>query len=86
MKIGIITFDRQIQYYTLEKNLERAATDPVRMYVCADVDEPYAPVPPHQWLYGVNEYADQLEVLMDTIPELVAAMQVREGERWVLIW
>lgn len=80
VKIGIITFDRQIQYYTLEKNLERAATDPVRMYVCADVDEPYAPVPPHQWLYGVNEYADQLEVLMDTIPELVAAMQARQDD------
>ena len=55
---------------TTDSNSSRPNADPVKMFICPDTDDPFAPMPPNMWLYPVAKYADNFEQLMQTIPEV----------------
>jgi hypothetical protein len=74
VRAAIVTFDREVQFYTV--NMRSA--DPIKMYVCSPED-PLCPLPPDQWLLSVTADDSALDHLLQRIPELIAAMHGEGG-------
>lgn len=64
-KVGIVTFDRSLHFYNLDPRL----ADPVAVVV-ADIDEPFAPLPPSCWLVSLEEGRSRIDSLLDQLPDL----------------
>jgi hypothetical protein len=69
IRANIITFDKDVQFYSVRLD----SPDPVKMYVCCSED-PMCPLPTSHWLLEVTKDQESLELLLDRLPELVAAM------------
>jgi len=64
-KVGIMTFDNTLHYYTFNPNSEET-----RMVVVGDVSDPYAPVPEHCWLVDISDGTSKIEAALDLIEQV----------------
>jgi len=82
IKAGIITFNHEVQFYSVHLPSSRASSssDPIQIHVCGGGMDPFAPLPPDQWLYPVTAPSPDeqcpLDVLLERLPELIASMSL----------
>lgn len=70
-QFGLITFDKSVHYYTMEEGSET-----ISILSIADIDDPFAPVPPSSWL---TSDVVALERVCDLIETLYANTQIAEA-------
>jgi protein transport protein SEC24 len=71
IRVGIITFDRAIQFYRVK---EDSLSDPVRILV-VDSEDPAPPLPPEAWIFSLSSTTSIFATLLEKIPELIPALQ-----------
>jgi len=69
-RVGVFTYHRSIQYYSVRPD----HTEKVKMHI-VDSWDPIAALPPSLWLKSIAEEWDEIELLLERIPELVATEQ-----------
>jgi hypothetical protein len=69
VRAAVVTFDRDVQFYTVDP----ASADPVKMFVVSG-HEPLCPLPASRWLLRVTDQEAALDLLLQRIPELIAAL------------
>jgi hypothetical protein len=88
IRAGIITFNHEVQFYSVHLPSSRASSssssssssDPIQIHVCGGGVDPFAPLPPDQWLYPVTASSPDeqcpLDMLLQRLPELIASMSL----------
>jgi hypothetical protein len=71
IKVGILTFDSHVQFYSVKSNRVTDLQSPFKIMVC-DPNEPLCPIPISQWLMDVSTKFDQVDYLLEQLPELLA--------------
>eukprot|EP01038_Epipyxis_sp_PR26KG_P013994 gene13994-18767_t len=76
IKVGIITYDYQIQFYSVRM---KALYDPVQISI-VDSDDPIPPIPPSQWLHSlaISDGLAAIDMLIQKIPELIGSLHVND--------
>ena len=69
-RIGIFTYHRSIQYYSVR----REHGEQIKMHI-VDAWDPIAALPPSLWLKSVSEEWEEVELLLQRLPELIATEQ-----------
>lgn len=72
VRVGIVTFNSQLQFYSVNNRLH--SPDPIKISVC-DASDPFAMLPPSEWLYAVNSQFAFVEKLLQRLPELIVSLQ-----------
>lgn len=72
-RVGIITFDRHVHYYNMD-----AQFDTPRLLICPDINDPYAPVPPNNWLTPLEQGRDKIDAVCDLILSTYSKTEVAE--------
>jgi len=62
-RIGILTFDSQVHFYQLSGEI----TQP-KMYVMSNVDDPYIPLPPDEFVVNISDSEDLITELLEQLP------------------
>mmetsp|Transcript_500 Transcript_500/g.820 ORF Transcript_500/g.820 Transcript_500/m.820 type:complete len:637 (-) Transcript_500:129-2039(-) len=68
-RVGVITFSSQIHFYRPSPSGEG---DP-QMLIMSDIKDPFAPLPAQDWLFSTSKNETTLQLLLEQIPELLAA-------------
>lgn len=67
-RVGIVSFSAKIQFYFLRGE----AAEP-SFAVVGDVEDPFGPLPPNQWLMSVHQSKAQIDKVLDALPDLAAS-------------
>jgi protein transport protein SEC24 len=71
-RVGIITYNDQVQYYFVRED----APEPISIII-SDADDPVAPLPLSIWLLSTTSHISSIELLLKRIPELINSLQSR---------
>ena len=76
-KIGIFTYNRMIQFYSVDLD-SKSEEGKVKMHV-VDAHDPICAVPPSQWIHSVVNETEKIQTLLERLPELIATEQSVDG-------
>lgn len=71
-RVGIITYNDQIQYYYVRED----APEPITIII-SDADDPVVPIPLSKWVLSTTTHISSIELLLNRIPELINSLQSR---------
>ena len=66
-KVGIVTFDSAIDFHDLSDCGNEGSSGERKSKLVTDVDDPFCPMPPSQWLVKLADRMDSVNALIDTL-------------------
>ena len=72
-KVGIFTYNRMIQFYSIDLE-SKSEEGKVKMHL-VDAWDPFCAVPPSQWIKRAIEDENEIRLLLERLPELIATEQ-----------
>ena len=66
-KVGIVTFDSAVDFHDLSAPNSEDSPAERKSKLVTDVDDPFCPMPPSQWLVKLADKMESVHVLLDTL-------------------